>query len=60
MNDIGRLSTAMQTIEQIASFSGDCDWRKMLRDIVGQSVIERLEERDPDTERFISLLLGEQ
>ena len=60
MNDIGRLSAAMQTIEQIASFSGDCDWRKMLRDIVSESVVEGLEERDPDTERFISLLLGEQ
>jgi hypothetical protein len=60
MNDIGRLSAAMQTIEQIASFSGDCDWRKMLRDIVGQSVVESLEERDPDTERFVSILLGEQ
>ena len=54
MSDIGRLSSAMQTIEQIASFTGDEQWRKMLRSIIGQSVIEKLEESNSKVEDFMS------
>lgn len=58
MSDIGRLSSAMQTIEQIASFTGDDQWRKMLRSIVGQSVLERIEESNYETEDFMDLFFG--
>jgi hypothetical protein len=32
-------------LEQVGSFGGDDDWRKMLRTIVGQSVLETIEEK---------------
>lgn len=38
MNDVGKLSAAMQIIEQIGSFGGDDEWRRMLRNTIGQAV----------------------
>jgi hypothetical protein len=32
-------------MEQVGSFGGDDSWRKMLRTIVGQSVLETIEEK---------------
>ena len=45
MGDISKLSTVLMILEQIGSFGGDDQWRKMLRTIVGQSVLETLEEK---------------
>jgi hypothetical protein len=45
MSDISKLSTALMVLEQVGSFGGDDDWRKMLRTIVGQSVLETIEEK---------------
>ena len=45
MSDISKLSTVLMIMEQVGSFGGDDDWRKMLRAIVGQSVLETIEEK---------------
>jgi hypothetical protein len=45
MSDISKLSTVLMVLEQVGSFGGDDDWRKMLRAIVGQSVLETIEEK---------------
>ena len=45
MSDISKLSTVLMIMEQVGSFGGDDDWRKMLRTIVGQSVLETIEEK---------------
>jgi hypothetical protein len=54
MNDISRLTLVIQTLEGIGSFGGDEDWKKMLKDIVGQTLLERLEEKGLDPESFFS------
>jgi hypothetical protein len=54
MNDITLLTTAIQTLERVGSFGGDEDWRKMLKSIVGQSLLERLEEDGLDAESFFA------
>ena len=45
MSDMSNLSTVLMILEQVGSFDGDDDWRKMLRTIVGQSVLETIEEK---------------
>ena len=45
MSDISKLSTVLMIMEQVGSFGGDDDWRKMLRAIIGQSVLETIEEK---------------
>jgi hypothetical protein len=45
MSDISKLSTVLMILEQVGSFGGDDNWRKMLRTIVGQSVLETIEEK---------------
>lgn len=45
MSDLSKLSTVLMLSEQVGSFGGDDDWRKMLRAIVGQSVLETIEEK---------------
>jgi hypothetical protein len=45
MSDISKLSTVLMLLDQVGSFGGDDDWRKMLRAIVGQSVLETIEEK---------------
>jgi hypothetical protein len=54
MNDITLITMAIQTLERVGSFGGDDDWRKMLKNIVGQSVLEKLEEDGLDAESFFS------
>ena len=44
MNDIGKLSSVMQIIEQIGSFGGDDEWRAMLRSTISHSILEKREE----------------
>lgn len=54
MNDISKLTLAIQTIESIGSFGGDEEWKRMLKDIVGQSLLERLEEDGLDPVSFFA------
>jgi hypothetical protein len=54
MNDITLLTVAIKTLEGIGSFGGDEDWRKMLKNIVGQSFLEKLEEDGLDAESFFA------
>jgi hypothetical protein len=54
MNDITLITMAIQTLERVGSFGGDDDWRKMLKNIVGQSILEKLEEDGLDAESFFS------
>jgi uncharacterized protein YjeT (DUF2065 family) len=54
MNDISKLTLAIQTLEGIGSFGGDEDWKRMLKDIVGQTLLERLEEDGVDPVSFFN------
>ena len=45
MSDLSKLSTVLMLSDQVGSFGGDDSWRKMLRTIVGQSVLETMEEK---------------
>lgn len=45
MSDISKLSTVLMLLDQVGSFGGADDWRKMLRTIVGQSMLETIEEK---------------
>lgn len=54
MNDISRLALIVQMLESIGSFGGDEDWRKMLKGIVGQSLLEKLEEDGLDAASFFA------
>lgn len=51
MNDMSRINLCLQTLEEIGSFTGDISWRQMLKEVVGQRVLEEMEERgiDPAT-----------
>jgi len=59
MNDIGKLSTAMQIIEQIGSFGGDDKWREMLRKIVSKSIVEEVEEGNKRAKKLKDYLTGQ-
>ena len=54
MNDISKLSLVLQTMEDISSFGGDDDWRKMLKKVVSQAVLENCEERGIKPEDLLS------
>lgn len=54
MNDISKLTLVIQTLECIGSFGGDEEWKQMLKDIVGQSLLERLEEDGLDPVSFFN------
>jgi len=54
MNDIALIAMTIQTLERIGSFGGDEDWRKMLKGVVGQSILELLEEDGIDAQSFFS------
>ena len=49
MNDIGKLSAAMQIVEQIGSFGGDDEWRRMLRQTISRCVLEKIEDNRSNT-----------
>jgi hypothetical protein len=42
--DLARLNTALRTIADVGSFGGDDHWRTMLKDDLGQAVLETMEE----------------
>lgn len=52
MSDLSRLCSALQLLEQVGSFSGDEEWRTMLKRIVGQAVLENIEETGRDPQSF--------
>lgn len=54
MNDISKLTLAIQTLEGVGSFGGDEEWKQMLKDIVGQTLLERLEEDGVDPVAFFN------
>jgi hypothetical protein len=53
MNDISKLSLILNTLEDIGSFGGDDDWRKMIKKIVSKTVIENLEEKGVDIDEWL-------
>lgn len=55
MSDVSKLSTVLMILEQVGSFGGDDDWRKMLRTIVGQSVLEAIEEKGVSLDSIFNL-----
>lgn len=54
MNDLSKISTALTILGELGSFSGDEAWRKMLRDVVGQTVLETLEEKGISIDTFLN------
>ena len=52
MSDLSRLCSALQILEQVGSFSGDEEWRTMLKKLVGQAVLEGIEEIGHDPNSF--------
>jgi uncharacterized protein YjeT (DUF2065 family) len=52
MNDVSKLSTALRIIEEVGSFGGGEQWTKMLKQLVGQAVMENCEERGIDIFSF--------
>lgn len=53
MADISKLSLLIRSIEEIGSFGGDEDWRKMIKNTVNQQVMEVLEEKNLSIEDII-------
>jgi len=52
MNDISKLTLIIQTVDGIGSFGGDEDWKRMLKNSVGQAFLEHLEEDGLDPMSF--------
>lgn len=46
MADISKLSLLIRSMDEIGSFGGDDDWRKMIKSTVNQQVLEAMEERN--------------
>lgn len=53
MNDLSKINLCLQTLEAIGSFGGDASWRSMLKTVVGQAVLETLEERGIDPSEWM-------
>ncbi len=43
-SDLARLTTALRSVSEVGSFGGDEDWRAMLKEDLGQAVLETMEE----------------
>lgn len=54
MSDVSKLSTIIMLLDQVASFGGDEQWRTMIKELVGQKLLEHLEEQDIDPDSFFS------
>lgn len=52
MSDLSKITLTLQTLEAIGSFGGDSSWRAMLKEVVGQAVLETLEERGVDPAKW--------
>lgn len=57
MSDLSRICTILQLIEQTGSFSGDEQWKKMLKSTISKAILKDMEERDISPELFFG---GEQ
>jgi hypothetical protein len=55
MTDMTRISAALQSLGTIGSFGGDDDWRAMLREVVTQVVMEKIEEGNSFASFFSAL-----
>lgn len=55
MTDMTRISAALQSLGAIGSFGGDDDWRAMLREVVTQVVMEKIEEGNSFASFFSAL-----
>lgn len=53
VSDLSRITLSLQTLETIGSFGGDASWRSMLKEIVGQAVLETLEEQGIDPAQWM-------
>lgn len=53
MNDLSKITLCLQTLEAIGSFGGDSSWRVMLKEVVGQAVLETLEEQGIDPAHWL-------
>lgn len=42
--DLTRLTTALRSVSEVGSFGGDDNWRAMLKEDLGQAVLETMEE----------------
>jgi hypothetical protein len=52
MNDLSRINTILQLLEQIGSFGGDEEWRKMLKTTVTKAAIKTMEENNISPDVF--------
>jgi hypothetical protein len=52
MGDITTIKHALQSISTVGSFGGDDDWRKMIKEELGQAVLEACEDRGITPEDF--------
>lgn len=53
MNDLSRITLCLQTLEAIGSFGGDDSWRGALKNEMGQTVLETLEEKGIDPGQWV-------
>jgi TRAP-type C4-dicarboxylate transport system substrate-binding protein len=54
MDDISKLTLVIQILESIYSFGGDDDWKRMLKDIAGRTLLESFEENGIDPVSFLN------
>jgi hypothetical protein len=54
MADASKLGAALRMVEEIGSFSGTEQWTKMLREVVGQAVMENCEDQGIDIFSFFN------
>jgi hypothetical protein len=52
MGDITMIKQALEAVASIGSFAGDEDWRAMIKEEVGQAVLEACEDRGITPEDF--------
>lgn len=45
MNDLSKLHLFLSSLDEIRSFDGDEEWRKMIKEVVSKAVMETCEER---------------
>ena len=53
MDDLSRLTTVLQLLQQTGSFSGDEEWLKMIKATVTSAMLEKLEESNLSLEEFL-------
>ena len=53
MDDLSRLTTVLQLLQQTSSLSGDEQWLKMIKATVTSAMLEKLEESNLSLEEFL-------